>query len=171
MAATGAMAQSGAKFLQGETVTQNRNVSPNGKYVVGGGTLDKTWGLDNIRGFDSYIWDTETDVIETVTTFGGQDDYANAGYLTDVNDDKVICGYFKDDNYKLTMTELGYTNTLPLNVAAVWKDGQRTSLGLGGRDFFAADARAVFERMMKNDYRAGARFIGLLERGGEDVRD
>ena len=48
---------------------------------------------------------------------------------------------------------------------------QEYIFGLGGRDFFAADARAVFERMMKNDYRAGARFIGLLERGGEDVRD
>lgn len=163
MAATGAMAQSGAKFLQGETVTQNRNVSPNGKYVVGGGTLDKTWGLDNIRGFDSYIWDTETDVIETVTTFGGQDDYANAGYLTDVNDDKVICGYFKDDNYKLTMTELGYTNTLPLNVAAVWKDGQRTSLGLGGRDVsdFEYFFDGSFATAISNDSKTVVGYIGI----------
>ena len=163
MAATGAMAQSGAKFLQGETVTQNRNVSPNGKYVVGGGTLDKTWGLDNIRGFDSYIWDTETDVIETVTTFGGQDDYADAGYLTDVNDDKVICGYFKDDNYKLTMTELGYTNTLPLNVAAVWKDGQRTSLGLGGRDVsdFEYFFDGSFATAISNDSKTVVGYIGI----------
>ena len=48
---------------------------------------------------------------------------------------------------------------------------QEYIFGLGGRDFYASDARTVFERMMKNDYRAGARFIGLLERGGEDVRD
>ena len=48
---------------------------------------------------------------------------------------------------------------------------QEYIFGLGGRDFYASDARTVFERMMKNDYRAGVRFIGLLERGGEDVRD
>lgn len=163
MATTAVMAQSGAKFLQGETVTQNRNVSPNGKYVVGGGTLDQTWGLDNIRGFDSYLWDTETDTREQLTTFGGQDDYANAGYLTDVNDDKVICGYFKDNNYKLTMTELGVTNTLPLNVAAVWKDGQRTSLGLGGRGVsdFENFFDGSFATAISNDSKTIVGFIAI----------
>ncbi len=48
---------------------------------------------------------------------------------------------------------------------------QEYVFGLGGRDFFASDAKSVFERMMKNDYGEGARFIGLLERSGEDVRD
>ena len=47
---------------------------------------------------------------------------------------------------------------------------QEYIFGLGGRDFYAQDARAVFERMAAGDYSARARFIGLLERGDEDVR-
>ena len=42
--------------------------------------------------------------------------------------------------------------------------------GLGGRDFYAQDARLVFEKMANDDYSARARFIGLLERGDEDER-
>lgn len=45
---------------------------------------------------------------------------------------------------------------------------QEYLFGLGGRDFFPKDAEAVFERMNADDYERGARFIGLLERGGTD---
>lgn len=47
---------------------------------------------------------------------------------------------------------------------------QEYIFGLGGRDFYAQDARAVFERMMRGEFSSRARFIGLLERSEEDVR-
>ena len=47
---------------------------------------------------------------------------------------------------------------------------QEYIFGLGGRDFYAQDARSVFEKMANDDYSARARFIGLLERGDEDER-
>ena len=47
---------------------------------------------------------------------------------------------------------------------------QQYIFGLGGRDFYAADARNVFESMMNGDYSREARFIGLLEKGDEDGR-
>ena len=47
---------------------------------------------------------------------------------------------------------------------------QEYIFGLGGRDFYAQDARLVFEKMANDDYSARARFIGLLERGDEDER-
>lgn len=47
---------------------------------------------------------------------------------------------------------------------------QEYIFGLGGRDFYATDARRVFEAMKNNDYSAGARFIGLLEKDDENER-
>lgn len=40
---------------------------------------------------------------------------------------------------------------------------QEYIFGLGGRDFFEADAMRIFEKMTADDYSAGARFIGLRE--------
>lgn len=48
---------------------------------------------------------------------------------------------------------------------------QEYIFGLGGRDFFPQDAEDVFDRMVRNEYRSGARFIGLLEGEGEDGSD
>lgn len=48
---------------------------------------------------------------------------------------------------------------------------QQYIFGLGGRDFYAADARKVFVSMMNDDYAKEARFIGLLEKGDEDGRN
>ncbi|MGI6223507.1 MAG: hypothetical protein ACOYJG_07850 [Prevotella sp.] len=54
------------------------------------------------------------------------------GSFMDVSDDGLICGVSKDTEYLLTVSEWGETDTLPLNVAAVWNlEGSRTSLGLG----------------------------------------
>lgn len=47
---------------------------------------------------------------------------------------------------------------------------QEYIFGLGGRDFFPADAEAVFVRLMSGEYASGARFIGLLEGGCDDER-
>lgn len=47
---------------------------------------------------------------------------------------------------------------------------QEYIFGLGGRDFFPADAAAVFNRMVSGEYTSGARFIGLLEGGLDDGR-
>lgn len=48
---------------------------------------------------------------------------------------------------------------------------QQYIFGLGGRDFYAADARKVFVSMMNDDYAKEARFVGLLEKGDEDGRN
>ena len=45
---------------------------------------------------------------------------------------------------------------------------QEYIFGLGGRDLYAKDARAVFEKMIAGDYGEEARFIGLLEKDDED---
>lgn len=47
---------------------------------------------------------------------------------------------------------------------------QEYIFGLGGRDLYAKDARAVFEKMIAGDYGEEARFIGLLEKDDEDER-
>ncbi|MEG2184939.1 MAG: transketolase C-terminal domain-containing protein [Cloacibacillus sp.] len=44
---------------------------------------------------------------------------------------------------------------------------QEYIFGLGGRDFYASDARRVFEDMKNDNYTHEARFIGLLEKGEE----
>ncbi|KEJ93551.1 pyruvate ferredoxin oxidoreductase [Synergistes jonesii] len=41
---------------------------------------------------------------------------------------------------------------------------QEYIFGLGGRDLYAKDARAVFEKMIAGDYSEEVRFIGLLEK-------
>ena len=47
---------------------------------------------------------------------------------------------------------------------------QEYIFGLGGRDLYAKDARAVFEKMIAGEYGEEARFIGLLEKDDEDER-
>lgn len=45
---------------------------------------------------------------------------------------------------------------------------QEYIFGLGGRDFFPADAEEVFRRLAAGEYVKGARFIGLLDGGADD---
>ena len=113
-------AQTGAKFLQGEMMTQVDKTSPNGKYVVGYSLESQPWGLDSQTGFMSFLWDVETGEQEWMTTLD-ETDFSKSGRFVDVTDDKVICGWFKDPDNMLTSTEWGETYTLPLNVAAVWR--------------------------------------------------
>lgn len=107
--------------------------SPNGKYVVGISLESQEWGLDVISGFKSFLWDTETGKQEWLTMLD-QTDYSKSGRFVDVTDKKVICGWFKDPENMITVTEWNSTYTLPLNVAAVWKDGKVTSLPFGDFD-------------------------------------
>lgn len=73
-------------------------------------------------------------------------------------------------------TSIGGTAPLAAEVKSVLYDlderprVQEYVFGLGGRDFYAANARRVFESMKNGDYGAGARFIGLLEGGDGDER-
>lgn len=124
-------AQTGAKLWEGESLVDK--MSPNGKYVVGY-SLDKhTWGPDIAIGFKSFLWNMETGEQEWLTDFD-ETDYSKSGRFVDINDEKVICGWFKDPENLLTITDWGTTYTLPLNVAAVWKDGKVMGLGFGNFD-------------------------------------
>lgn len=129
LTASAAWPQSPAGFRQGEANTANRRVSSNGRYLVGERQTTHSWGLDSFKGFESFLTDLETGETEWLTEFG--DDYTRCGSFTDVSDDKTVCGVFKDPEFSLTVSEMGYEDTLPLNVAAVWKEGKVTSLGLG----------------------------------------
>lgn len=133
MAVFHSYAQSGAKFLQGEDMTNVNRVSPNGKYAVGTSLESQSWGSDMTYGFKSFLWKLEPETFEWVTELTGED-YSKSGYFSDVNDNNVICGWFKDPNYKITKIEMGTEYTLPLNVAAIWNEGTLTSLGLGDFD-------------------------------------
>lgn len=131
LAAAGyAGAQSGAKFLQGESMSNVNSISPNGKYAVGVNLEPHEWGLDVAIGFKSFMWNVEQETIEWMTALDASD-YGKSGYFADVTDDGVVCGWFKDPENTITVGEMGYTETLPLNVAAVWSGGKLINLGLG----------------------------------------
>lgn len=163
LAAGTAAAQSGAKFLQGESQTTISRVSPNGKYAVGSSQKTQQWGLDYVSGFKSFVWDIDGENIEWRTTLEDADT-TKSGKFTDVNDNKEICGYFKDTNIKLTITEWGETYTLPLNVAAVWDaEGNVTSLGIGDYDIstFRNFADGSFATAISNDSKTVVGFISV----------
>lgn len=127
-----AVAQSGAKFMQGEEGTENKQVSSNGRYLVGENTnVSNRWGLDNLYGYVSFVQNLETGEKTWLTSFD-ETDYGKMGSFTDVSDDGLICGTAKDPDNILTVTEWGETYSLPLNTAAVWTtDGQVKRLGMG----------------------------------------
>lgn len=112
-------------------------MSPDGNYVVGIDPLPVQYGNSNAYGgFRSYLWDAQTGMTTWMTELD-LDDLAKSGYFTDVNNDKTIVGYFKNPDYQISVADWEGTETLPVNVAAVWKDGTRTSLGIG--DFKLTD--------------------------------
>jgi pyruvate ferredoxin oxidoreductase alpha subunit len=48
---------------------------------------------------------------------------------------------------------------------------QEYIFGLGGRDFYPADAEKVFRRMLEDDYNGGIRYIGLLDKDDENEQN
>ena len=160
-------AKSETKFEQGEAQTQNKRVSPNGKYLVGESKQSNPWGLDGLFGYVSFVQDLETGEKNWITSYD-EDDFAKLGSFTDVTDNKVICGVMKDPEYGITITEMGFTYTLPLNVAAVWKDGKVISLGLGTytTSDFTNFADGSFAMAISNDAKT---VVGYISKGNYSV--
>ena len=108
------------------TVTGNytlgTGMSPNGKYVVGYNPMYYVYGIYAV----SYFYNIETGDLKWLTEFD-EDDYGKSGQFYDVSDDGIIAGTAKDLDYLVN----SYGEIAPLCMAAVWKDGQVTSLGLG----------------------------------------
>ena len=163
MAVCHSYAQSGAKFLQGEDMTKVNRVSPNGKYAVGINTEVLQWGGNESSSFKSFIWNLDEETFEWVTSFD-EDDYTKSGCFSDVNDSKVICGWFKDPNYTITKKDWGVEYTLPLNVAAVWDNGKLTSLGLGEFEtsYFNYFQDGSFATAISNDSKT---VVGYISKG------
>lgn len=105
--------------------TTSTAMSPSGKYAVGQST-----GVGDAPTFTSYLWDTEAGKLTWMAELD-ETDYDKSGYFADVNDEKTIVGYFKDKKYTLTYQDMGDVFSAPICVAAVWKDGKTTSLGIG----------------------------------------
>lgn len=101
-------------------------ISPNGKYVTGVGSQYLAYGAY----MQSYLYDTETEKLEWITAYD-ETDYGKSGSFTDVSDEGVISGSFKDPDNTITVRDFDGDRTFPINVAAIWKNGKRTSLGLG----------------------------------------
>ena len=101
-------------------------MSPNGKYVVG---VSSQYFAYNIY-MKSYLYNVETGSMEWITDYD-EADYGKSGSFADVSNDGVISGTFKDPEYTITVSDFDGDRTFPINVAAVWKDGIRTSLGFG----------------------------------------
>lgn len=113
---------------------QITNVSPNGKYVVG---IDPNTSLQFIGGgYRSFLWSSEDNSTNWMTEMS-EEHLEKTGYFTDVNDSKVISGYFKNPEYNITVNEWEGSITRPVNVAALWFDGKVESLGIG--DFNLSD--------------------------------
>ena len=108
-------------------------MSSNGKYVVGVDPTPVEYGVEIMSGFKSYLWDADAKTLTWITE-ADQVNPGKTGYFTDETDDKIISGYFKDPDYPITVTEWEGDVTLPVNVAAIWKDGNVTSLGIGDFD-------------------------------------
>lgn len=123
-------AQAEKKFTIISDYALGTGMSPNGQYVVGVDPTPVVYGVSSISGFKSYLWDVATEKLTWMTEVD-IDNLDKSGYFTDINDNKVIVGYFKDPNYQITVQEWEGPITLPINVAAIWKDGIKTSLGIG----------------------------------------
>ena len=103
---------------------QGTGMSPNGKYVVGI-FINKSNALFGAYP-KSYLYNVESGQQDWLTDYD-ETDLSKTGNFMDVTDDGLITGYFKDPNYQITSEG----TTFPINVAAIWKDGKVTSLGIG----------------------------------------
>ena len=162
MAAVYVGAQSGATFTQGVNGMDNGRVSSGGKYLVGTSKTSYQWGFDNVTGFESYLTDLTTGETTWMTQYD-EADYSKLGAFADVNDEGVICGTMKDLDNQITITDMGDTYTLPLNVAAIWKDGQAQSLGLGtyGAADFSYFADGTFATAISDDAKTVVGYVSF----------
>lgn len=101
-------------------------MSPNGKYVVG---IDPSIHVTDYY-IESYLFNTETGQHQWLTEYD-ETDPGKGGHFTDVTDNGVIAGSFRNPDYQITIQTPQGSTTFPINVAAIWKDGRVTSLGIG----------------------------------------
>lgn len=106
------------------------SMSPNGKFIVGIDYVSKPYANTFMTGFSSFVWNTEKDTKEWLTT-ADQEQLDKTGYFYDVNDAGTIVGCYKDKQNKITTSLDGVEATAPVSTAAVWTNGKVKSLGLG----------------------------------------
>ena len=134
--------------------TLGTGMSPNGKYVVGNNPGYYVYGINA----ESYLYNVETEDLKWLTEFD-EEDPGKCGQFMDVSDDGVIAGTFKDPDFQID----SYGEIAPLSMAAVWKDGQVTSLGLG--DFNLSDFQlpedGSFANAISGDGKTVVGYIGI----------
>ncbi len=156
--ACGTTAHAEKKFATTGTNTLGTGMSPNGKYVVG---VNPKYLAYNIY-MESYLYKMETGKPEWITVYD-ESDYGASGSFADVSDDGIIAGTFKDPEYMLTINDFDGERSFPINVAAVWKDGVRTSLGFGTYEFsqFSQFEDGSFANAISGDGKTVVGHIGI----------
>ena len=142
----------------GDGGTTSVAMSPNGKYAVGQGV-----GIGDAPMYKSYLWDAENGQLTWMTELD-ENDFDKSGHFADVNDEKTIVGNFKDENYILSYIDMDEQFSGPICVAAVWKDGKRTSLGIGDftMDDFNSFADGSFAMAVSADSKT---VVGYINQG------
>lgn len=103
-------------------------LSPDGHYLVGCKT-----GYGNWSTFEGFCHDLTTGQTSWLTSYD-ETDYTKSGSFLAVNNAGQLAGYFKDIDHALESYDDWFDETtyFPLAVAAVWNNGNLTSLGLAG---------------------------------------
>lgn len=116
------------------------NMSANGKYIVG-----PKWGYEETDILNSYIYNTETDELTWLTNYT-TDAIEKSGCFINVNDNGTVVGYYKDpaNGYVIDWGggDFAPSKESPFdnpdygvfNTAAIWRNGEVISLGLGNLD-------------------------------------
>lgn len=101
-------------------------ISPSGKYAVGVAAI---W--DNTK-FSSFLWNTQTKQ-DVATTVYDDADFSKGGMFNYVNDNGIVAGAMRSNELKLDVPGSDWSDpyTVYFVSAALWKDGQRTDLGVG----------------------------------------
>lgn len=130
MLAQSAQAESFNNFQEENKFIVDAGISPNGKYIVGQDQVTIQYGNTYEGSLSSFLWDTEANT-QTWLTIADVNQLEKSGCFNAVNDKGMIVGYYKNPENTISFTDLGQTATMPVNTAALWVDGQVTSLGLG----------------------------------------
>ncbi len=125
-----AQAESFNNFQEENRYITDAGISPNGKFIVGQDQVTIEYGNTYAGSLSSFLWDTEANT-QTWLTFADVSQLEKSGCFNAVNDKGMIVGYYKNPENSISFTDLGQTATMPVNTAAIWIDGQVTSLGLG----------------------------------------